>query len=221
MSSASKQHVDDLPSTSHDTIGKKKSRVKFPCILCKGSHLTHLFPRMGEASKFLEDMTISQPQLLAAYRKLSLNPLVVDRMINLVPPSVSLVDQVVNLVTSLVEPVDQVVDSIPSSVDPTLFLESETQVVDPILPLENATQVIDPISLSVNPTLPLKIKPDNAHVFLIDTNSIVSGGIPPSPVKPPPSNEAILFNSGVLTGPHLPSHIPFYITVQFCGQDAL
>jgi hypothetical protein len=59
MSSASEQHVDDLPSTSHDTVGKKKSRVKFPCMLCKGSHLTHLFPHMDEASKLLEDMTVS------------------------------------------------------------------------------------------------------------------------------------------------------------------
>jgi hypothetical protein len=177
MSSASEQHVDDLPSTSQNTLGKKKSRVKFPCRLCRGSHQTHLFPRMDEASKLLEDMTISPPQLPASYRKLSLNPPVVDGMINLVPPSVSLVDQVVNLVTSLVEPVDQVVDPIPSSinptlpirecnplidpssVDPTLPLESETQAVDsfppvdPILPLENETQVVDLISSSVDPTL--------------------------------------------------------------------
>jgi hypothetical protein len=46
---ASEQHADDLPSTSHNTVGKKKSRVKFPCMLCKGSHLTHLFPCMDEA----------------------------------------------------------------------------------------------------------------------------------------------------------------------------
>jgi hypothetical protein len=181
MSSASEQHADDLLSTSHDTIGKKKSRVKFPCMLCKGIHLTNLFPHMEEALKFLEDMTVSQPQIPAAYCNISLNPPVVDGMINLVPPSVSLVDQVVNLVTSLVEPVDQVVDLIPSSVDPTLLLESETQVVDPfpnvdpILPLENATQVIDPISSSVDPTLPLKSKPDTAHVFLVDIDSACWG----------------------------------------------
>ena len=53
ISSASEQHVDDLPSTSHDTVGKKKSRVKLPCMLCKGSHLTHLCSRMDEASKLL------------------------------------------------------------------------------------------------------------------------------------------------------------------------
>jgi hypothetical protein len=245
ISSASEQHVDDLPSTSHDTVGKKKSRVKFLCMLCKGSHLTHLFPHMDKASKLLEDMTVSQPQLPAAYRKFSLNPPVVDGMITLDPSSVNLIDHVVNLVTSLIEPVDKVVDPIPSSVDPTLPLESvnkvvdpipssvdptlplesETQVVDlfppvdPILPLENETQVVDLISPSVDPTLPLESKPDTAHVFLVDTESTMPGGIPPSPVKPPPSNEAILFNWGVLTGPRLPSHIPFQITVQVCGRD--
>jgi hypothetical protein len=84
-------------------------------MLCKGSHLTHLCPHMDEASKLLEDMTVSQPQLPAAYHKLSLNPPVVDGMITLVPSPVNPVDHVVNLVTSLVEPVDKVVDPIPSS----------------------------------------------------------------------------------------------------------
>jgi hypothetical protein len=87
MSSSSEQHADDFPSTSHDIVGKKKSRAKFPCMLCKGSHLTHLCPHMEEASKLLEDMSISQPQLPATYRKLSLNPPIVDGMINLVPSS--------------------------------------------------------------------------------------------------------------------------------------
>jgi hypothetical protein len=71
---------------------------------------------MDEASKLLEDMTISQPQLLVAYHKLSLNPPVVDGMINPDPSQVNPIDHVVNLVTSLVEPVDKVVDPIPSSV---------------------------------------------------------------------------------------------------------
>jgi hypothetical protein len=85
--------------------------------------------------------------------------------------------------------------------------------------LENETQVVDLMLLSIDPTLPLESKPDSAHVFLIDTKSTVLGGIPPSPTKPPPSNEAILFDWGVLTGPRLPSHIPFNITVQVCGRD--
>jgi hypothetical protein len=225
MSLTSEQHANDFPSTSHDTVGKKKSRVKFPCMLCKGSHLTHLFPCMGEASKLLEDMIVSQPQIPAAYRKISLNPPIVDGMITLVPSPVNLVDHVINLVTSLVEPIDKVVDPIPSFVNPTLPLESETKMVypfpsvDPILSLESETQVVNLFSPSVNPTLPLESKYDNAHIFLIDTKSPVPRGIPPSPVGPPPSNETIHFDWGVLTGPHLPSHIPFHIIVQVCGQD--
>jgi hypothetical protein len=85
MSSASEQHVDDLLSTSQDIVGKKKSRVKFSCMLCRGSHQIHLFPRMDEALKLLEDMTISKPQLLVVYHKLALDPPVVDGMINLDP----------------------------------------------------------------------------------------------------------------------------------------
>jgi hypothetical protein len=42
MSLSSEQHVDELPSNSQDIIGKKKSRVKFSCMLCRGSHQTHL-----------------------------------------------------------------------------------------------------------------------------------------------------------------------------------
>jgi hypothetical protein len=232
---ASEQHADKPPSTSHDMVGKKKSRVKFLCMLCKGSHLTHLCPHMEEASKLLEDMNVSQPQLPAAYRKLSLNPPIVDGMITPVPSPVNLVDHVVNLVTSLVEPIDKLVDPIPSSinptlpsdnetktvdpipssVDPTLLLESVTQVVDPfpsidpILSLDNETQVVNLISPSVDPTLPLESKLNTSHIFLIDTESPMPRGIPPSPLGPPPSNETIHFDWGVLTGPHLPSHIPF------------
>jgi hypothetical protein len=225
MSSASEQHAHDFPSTSHDAIGKKKSQVKFSCMLCKWSHLTHLFPCMEKASKFLEDMTISQPQLPAAYRKITLDPPVVDGTINLSLSLVSLVDQVVNMVTYLFEPFDKVVDPIPSSVNPTLLPESETQVVDPfppvdpILPLENETKVVDLISSLVDPTLPLKSKPDTSHVFLVDTKSIMSGGIPPSLVESPPSNETILFNWSLIIGPRLPSHISFQIIVQVCGRD--
>jgi hypothetical protein len=214
-------------------------------MLCKGSHLTHLCPHMDEASKLLEDMTVSQPQLPAAYHKLSLSPPIIDGMITLIPSPVNPVDHDINLVTSLVEPIDKVVDPIPSSInptlpsesetktidlipssiDPTLPLESVTQVidpfppVDPILPLENETQVVDLISPSVDPTLPLESKPDNAHVFLVDTESTMPRAIPSSPIGPPPSNEAIRFDWGVLTGPRLPSYIPFQITVQVCGRD--
>jgi hypothetical protein len=245
MLSAYEQHVDDLSSTSQNTLGKKKSRVKFPCSLWGGSHQTHLFPHVDKASKLLEDMTVSHPHLPTAYCKLTLNPPVVDGMINLVPSLVNLVDHVVDLVTSLVEVVEKVVHLLPSLINPTLPPESENQVVDPIsssvdltLPFESQTQAVDsfpPIdptllpesetqvinltSLSVDPTLLLESKPNTAHVFLVDTKSTVSGGIPPSPREPPPSNESIIFNWGVLTRPRLPSHIPFYITTRVCGRD--
>jgi hypothetical protein len=43
MSLAYEQHTNDPSSTSHDIVGKKKSRFKIPCMLCKGSHLTSAF----------------------------------------------------------------------------------------------------------------------------------------------------------------------------------
>jgi hypothetical protein len=85
--------------------------------------------------------------------------------------------------------------------------------------LENETQVVNLISPLVDPTLSLESKPDTAHVFLVDTDSAILGGIPPSPMEPPPSNEAIHFDWDVLTRPRLPSYIPFQITVQVCGRD--
>jgi hypothetical protein len=284
-SSVSVSHVGDTASTSDAQVGKKKKTVKFPCMLCKGNHYTHLCPRMDEASSLLEKLQIPK-----GYHKLSSDPSLVDGLVNLVPSPVSPVDQVVNLVSSSIEPQNQVADPFPSSispalhqksdtkvvdlfsssVDPTLPLESDTKAVDPfppidpILPLENETHVfdsvlpsvdptpslrnvkvtdlvpssvsptlplksakvvypspplVDPIPSSVDSTLPLEIKPDTAHVFLVNTDSIMPGGIPPSPTKPPPSIEAILFYWGALTGPRFPFHIPFQITVQVCGRD--
>jgi hypothetical protein len=333
MSSASIGHVDGTPSTSDVQVGKKKQTVKFPCMLCKGNHYSHLCPRMDEASSLLE-----KHQLPKGYHKLSSDPSLVDGLVNPVPSLISPVDQVVNLVSSSIEPQTQVVDPFSSLVDPTLPLEGDTKVVDPvppsinpIPPLRNA-KVIDPVSSSISPTLPLKSakvvdpvspsvdpipplrnvkvtdpipssvsptlplksakvvdpvspsvdpipplrnvkvidlvpfavsptlppksakgvapvtslvnptlslkrakavdsspplinptpllesKPDTTHVFLVNTDSTMPGGIPPSPKKLPPSNEAILFDWGALTGPRLPSHIPFQITVQVHGQ---
>jgi hypothetical protein len=211
-------------------------------MLCKGDHYSHLCPCMDEGSSLLEKLQIPK-----GYHKISPNPSLVDGMVNLVPSPVSPVAQVVDLFSSLVDPtlplesdtkmVDpfppvnpilplenetQVVDRVLSSVDPTPPLTSD-KVVDPVpssvsptLPLKSACMV-DSIPSSVDPTLPLESKPDIAHVFLVDTDSTMLGGIPHSPVKPPPSNESILFDWGVLAGPCLPSQIPFHIIVQVCG----
>jgi hypothetical protein len=160
MSSASVGHVGDTPSTSDIKVGKKKTTVKFPCMLCKGDHYSHLCPRMDEASSLLEKL-----QLPKGYRKLSPNPSLVDGLVNPVPSPVSPVDQVVNLVSSSIEPQTQVVDPVLSSINPTLHQKSVTQVVDPFsssvdptLSLESDTKVVDPFP-PVDPILPWRMKP--------------------------------------------------------------
>jgi hypothetical protein len=238
MSSTPGRHVGDAPSTSDIKVGKKKTTIKFPSMLCEGDHYSNLFPHMDEASTLLE-----KPQLPTGYFNISPNPSLVDRMVNPVPSSVNTVDQVVNLVSSSIEPLIKVADLVPSSINPTFYLESETHMTDPVPSLVSPTlhlksakvvspntssvnptphmksaNVVNPIPSSIDPTLPLESKPDFSHVFLVDTGSNMSGGIPP-PAKTPPSNEAILFDWGVITGPCLPSHIPFNIPVQGCGQD--
>jgi hypothetical protein len=189
-------HAVDTPSTSDVKVGKKKTTVKFPCILCKGDNYSHLYPRMDEASSLLEKL-----QLPKGYRNIFPNPSLVDGMINSVPSPVNPFDQVINLVSSSVEPLTKVVDLVPSSINPTLHQNSVTQVVnlfsssvdptlplesdtktvdlftpiDPILPLENETQVVDLVVSSVNPTLPLR----SAWVFY----SIPSSVNPTLPLK--------------------------------------
>jgi hypothetical protein len=110
-SSTSSAHAGHTPSTSDVKVGKKRTIVKFPCMLCKGDHYSHLCPRMDEASSLLV-----KHQLLVGYHRLSPNPSLVDGMVNPV-------DQVVNLASSLVEPLTKVVDPVPSlGVSPTPHL---------------------------------------------------------------------------------------------------
>jgi hypothetical protein len=61
-------------------VGKKKTTVKFPCMLCEGDHYSHLCPRMDEASSLLEKL-----QLPKGYRNISPNPSLVDGLVNPVP----------------------------------------------------------------------------------------------------------------------------------------
>jgi hypothetical protein len=136
-SSAPTGHVGYAPSTSDVKVGKKKTTIKFPCMLCEGDHYSHLCPCMDEASYLLKKL-----QLPTGYHKISPNPSLVDGMVNLVPSPVSSVDQVVNLVSSSVEPLTKVVDPVTSSVDPTPPLKS--------------AKVVAPITSSVNPTPPLR-----------------------------------------------------------------
>jgi hypothetical protein len=58
--------ADDILSTSDIKVGKKKVTIKFPCMLWKGDHYSHLFPCMDEASSLLEKI-----QLPTGYRNIS------------------------------------------------------------------------------------------------------------------------------------------------------
>jgi hypothetical protein len=80
--------------------------------------------------------------------------------------------------------------------------------------------VVDLIPSSVDPTLPLENEFDTTHIFLVNTDSTIQGGISHFPMEPPPSNEAIIFDWNGLTRPRLPFYIPFQIIVQVCGRDA-
>jgi hypothetical protein len=139
-------------STSDIKVGNKKTTVKFPYMLCKGDHYSHLCPCMDEASSLLKNI-----QLPISYHNISPNPLLVDGMVNPVPSSVNPIDQVVNLVSSSVEPLTQMVDLFPP-INPILCLENETQVVvtssvNPTPPLMSAN-VVNLVPPSIDPTPP-------------------------------------------------------------------
>jgi len=104
-------------SSSDNNIGENKRRVKFPCRLCEGSHQTHIFPCMDEASKLLEEIIFVQQQIPTSYHKFSPNSPLIDQEVDLIPSSI---DPTVPLKSE----VELVVLS-PSSVHPALPLESE------------------------------------------------------------------------------------------------
>jgi hypothetical protein len=234
MSSVPVRHDGDAPSTSDVKFGKKNTIVKFPCMLCKGDHYSHLCPRMDEASSLLENL-----RLPTCYRKIPPNPSLVDGMVNLVPSPVSLVDQVVNLVSSLVEPLTKLVDPIPSSVNHTLHLKGDPKVVYlvsplviPTLHLKSEPKLVNSVPPSIDPTSPLKsetkvvnsvpppIDPnphskseDVTQVYLVNIDSPRQGGTTPILRAPPSSNQMISIDWNQLTEPRLPSYMPFQITM--------
>lgn len=60
LSSASRDHTHDKPSTSNSKVHGKKGKVKFPYKLCEGNNPIHISPYMHEASKVLEKLTASE-----------------------------------------------------------------------------------------------------------------------------------------------------------------
>lgn len=73
-------HVDATPSAND---GKKNGKMRFPDRLCEGEHLLHLCPLMDKASKVLENLATPQPKLPICYQKLSSDPLLVGKEIDL------------------------------------------------------------------------------------------------------------------------------------------
>lgn len=82
LSSTSRDHAGDKPSTSDSKVKGKKGNANFPCTLCEGNHPIHLCPYMDEALKVLENLTSSQPCLPDGYQKLYHNPPLVDEVID-------------------------------------------------------------------------------------------------------------------------------------------
>ena len=80
MSSTSGDHAGDTPSTSGSKFHGKKVKVKFPCRLCEGNHSIHLHPYLDESQKVLDNRPASLQLLPSGYKRLSLNPSLVDEV---------------------------------------------------------------------------------------------------------------------------------------------
>ena len=103
--SATTSHVDNVEKT-----GRLKCKLKFPCKLCEGDHLTHRFPTIIEMQRvWSNNQEYPTPK----------QPIVSQQ------PTQPLVDQVVKPISALV--------------DPTLLWESDPDVIEPMSPLVNPT----------------------------------------------------------------------------------
>ena len=65
-------------------------KVKFPYRLCEGNHPIHLFPYLDEDKKVLDNCPTSPQRLPSGYMRLSLNPLLVDKLTDPNQPLVKL-----------------------------------------------------------------------------------------------------------------------------------
>jgi hypothetical protein len=78
--------------------------------------------------------------------------------------------------------------------------------------------VVDLVSSSVDPAPHSKTE-DDTHVYLVNVDSPIQGGNQPIPIAPPSSNQIISINWNHLIEPHLPSYVPFQITVRVCDRN--
>lgn len=135
LSSTSRDHAGDKSSPNDSNVHGKKGKVNFPCRLCERNHIIHIFPYMDEASKLFGNLTISQPQLLTGYKKLSPNPPLLVEVIdqNLSPFNPTLC-KLESREFFLDQPlVNKMVEYIPPSVNRTFPLESESYTTQVLL----------------------------------------------------------------------------------------
>ena len=114
---------------------------------------------MDEAYKLLLYIIVSHQQLPTSYRKLSLEPPLVDKVVDLVLTSV---DPTLSLKSEA-----KVVDLVLTLVDLTLPLKSEVKVFDRVLTLiDLVLTLVDLVTSLVDPTLPLK-----SEVHVVESTS--------------------------------------------------
>ena len=107
--------IHPQPMTLWLRVGKVNSKIlPFYVRTCT---FAYVCPRMDEASDLLEDITVSHQRLPTGYRKLSLEPPLVDKVVD---PILTSVDPTLLLKSEI-----EVVNLSPSLVDPTLILKSE------------------------------------------------------------------------------------------------
>ena len=144
-------HAVDKTSTTDNKVHGKKGKVIFPCRLCEGNHPIHLCPYMDEASKVLVNLIVSQPRHPTGYQKLSLDPLLVDQLID---QSTSLVNPTLSESEShdfipnqpLVE---KMVNSIPPSIYRVYLIECEVHITKVLLVSSDSKE------LGGNPPIPM------------------------------------------------------------------
>ena len=128
-------------------------KVKFPCRLCEGNHPIHLCPYLDEAKEVLDNHPASMQRLPSSYRRLSLNPSLVNELTN----------------------------SNQLSVKPTLS-ESESYESIPD-PNQQVKVTVDPISPSVSRTVPEESEHDTTQVLFVSSDSNELGGNPLVPSR--------------------------------------
>ena len=144
ISSVSDHHADDSLPTSDSLVKSQKGKVRYPCLLCKDMHRTYLCPRMDEASKLLEYLTVPQQKLPIGYHKLSLDIPLVDQVVD---PSPFLVNPTLPLKSEV-----EVVDPVQSLVDPNIPLESEVKMVESMISPPNPTLLLESVETELLPS---------------------------------------------------------------------